>query len=198
MIKVIFLLMIVSLSSYAEEETIVFVGKQLAYESKTFEDQQKLICPEPEGDEVCVTMDSLFAAQYKIEDLVKGKLKNKVIDIYQFDHYGIPEYFKYKYALIVADVTEMGILGHKYTSIPVYKSRSGKFYYCPEPKESFIFEEYAKKVDFEPKVTIDVTHLSEQGIKNIESSVFYKKEKGILNCVKGVPLKHVAEYLLEN
>ena len=111
--------MIVSLSSYAEEETIVFVGKQLAYESKTFEEQQKLICPEPEGDEVCVTMDSLFAAQYKIEDLVKGKLKNKVIDIYQFDHYGIPEYFKYKYALIVADVTEWAFLG---TNIQVFLS----------------------------------------------------------------------------
>lgn len=195
--KLFFITILFANVVYAKKEIIVFVGEKISYESESFEDQQKFICPDAKDGEECIPMDSMYFAKYKIKQIVKGKYKENELAYYQFDHYGLPEYFKYKYALIVVDVTDTGVFGHKYTNIPVYRSVKGEFYYCPSPRESFAFEDYAKKVKFNPPVSIDTAHYSSHGIKDIDSSKFYKFENGSLNCVMGISLRHMTDYILE-
>lgn len=71
--------------------------------------------------------DNGVKAKYKILQAVYGNYNRNVIDFNAYDHYGIPEFTKYKTVLLFVSEEEGKFYQEKYMFDPVFKTKDGRW-----------------------------------------------------------------------
>src|SRR5687767_1413647 len=95
----------------------VFVGEQISVTPFT-----------PEVPNGTILMDEAFKARYKVIETVFGEYNNDTIEFEVYDHYGVPAFSKFKFALLYVSREADGNLYHeKYMYSDVYKTVDGKW-----------------------------------------------------------------------
>lgn len=194
------LLLLVAISQiYAGKEAIVLVGEHLSAEKVPFEES----CPELD----CYVLDGAFDGQYKVRQVVRGTFNGDIVSFRQQFQYGLPYFYRTKFALLFLHRSENGIEGMWpdgdgpvlgwLGGIDVQKTRKGKFYWCPPPDVASEWVHHLVSVHFDPEVEIDIRHLNQPAIDAIVTTPFYIKRRNVAKCVGGVPLDVIVDQALE-
>lgn len=125
-----------------------------------------------------VMFDSGFKSTYKIEKNIYNNYPKDTIVFTAFDHYGTPNFSKYKYALLFVSEYCGKLYHEKYQYFDLYKTKNGKwaspgnpYKYDNQIKEKNIV---SKKIAFEKTVWFDVSKLSTVQTEREYPSEFYK------------------------
>lgn len=116
-----------------KDSLLVFVGERISVEALPQENEivrgDTVI---ENGDTSIVlkaqmSMDTKYAARYKVLKKLYGSFKTDTIEFLAFDHYGYPAFSNYKTVLLYVSI-ENGILVHeKYQFTDVYKTKDGRW-----------------------------------------------------------------------
>ena len=90
----------------------VFVGELI----------QCQVLPQEEG-----SMDAGFKAKFKILQIVYGEYASDTIEFTAYDHYGFPQFSKYKNSLMFATKHDNKYFHEKYQFHDVYKTKNGRW-----------------------------------------------------------------------
>ncbi len=136
-----------------------------------------------------ISLDLGFKAKYKILDTVFGEYnQGEVIEFNAFDHYGFPEFARFKTVLLFVSEGEHAIYHQKYQYYDVYKTADGRWATCGNPYEyeDMVESKEPVAITFDPSVTHDVSLMS--GIfakQEYPEPTFVIDDKGA-HCVMGV------------
>ena len=110
------LLFIIAQPCMAEENSkyFVFVGEKISLEP----------VPPKAGK---IPFDERFLAKYRVLEPFRGTYKGTEIEFTVFDHYGTPQFSKYKYVLLYVELYDGHYYHSKYQYSPLYKTKSGKW-----------------------------------------------------------------------
>ena len=104
-------------------DTVVFVGRLLALEE----------LPDPcEGDEDCISMDSLWRARYEVVQPISGRFDEREIRFDIADHYGFPPFARYQHALLFVARSGDNRWLHKYQGVAMHRTADGQWASCGE------------------------------------------------------------------
>lgn len=164
----------------------VFIGEKIDVKSES----QPYYCN-------ILQMDNKYRANYKIIENINGNYPQDKILFLAFDHYGTPEFSKYKNVMLFV-IEACGELVHrKYQFFDVYKTKSGKWATTGDP---YKYDEFSKnktvkaeKIEFDSSVFFDIS-----GLTKTERNKEYPKKYFKIIGMKAVPTKGTyAEHLLE-
>lgn len=125
-----------------------------------------------------VMMDAEFKSTYKIEKNIYGDFPKDSIVFTTFDHYGTPNFGKYKYVLLFVGEYCGKLFHEKYQYFDLYKTKNGKW---ASPGDPYKYDTYqkekiitAKKITFDSSVWFDVSKLNTEQIELEYPNEFYK------------------------
>lgn len=156
----------------------VFVGEQIdVYEFDT----QK-------NDEVIV-LDMGYVAKYRVLKSIYGKYNGgEIIEFNAYDHYGFPEFAKYKTVLLYVSEVDGKLYHQKYLYSEVYKTEKDRWALCGNPYE--LEDGYENRevsnINFNPSLAVDVSNLSLIYAKQEYPSPFFEISGNKALCKKGV------------
>ena len=128
---------------------LVFVGELI----------QCVELPQDEG-----SMDAKFKAKFKILQTVYGEYAFDTIEFIAYDHYGFPQFSKYKNFLMFVSKHDGKYFHEKYQFHDVYKTKNGRWagtVWCTN-NDSNIFP-HPEKIDFENTVNFPSIHKDRYG-----------------------------------
>jgi len=167
----------------SESGIFAFVGEQV-----------ELYEFEPDvGDDV-ILMDASFKAKYRILKLVHGEFDSDVISFEVYDHYGTPEFSRYKYVLLFVSEYEGKIYHEKYQFFDVYKTKSGRWAYCGTPfdyEEDLVKPRPLELIEFDPQIEYSTVMYNEAFAKEKYPESVFEHINGKAICRKGVYLEEL-------
>lgn len=164
----------------------VFIGEKIDVKSEA----QPYYCN-------ILSMDNRYRANYKILENINGNYPQDKISFLAFDHYGTPQFSKYKNVMLFV-IEACGKLVHrKYQFFDVYKAKNGKW---ATPGDPYKYDEFyknktvkAEKIEFDPNVFFDIS-----GLTKTERNKIYPKKYYKIKGKKAIPIKGAySENLLE-
>jgi hypothetical protein len=160
----------------SEPELLIFIGEKIFVN----EIEKPGVVSESK-DEITFSMNYVFKAKYKILESVYGDLKMDTIEFTAYDHYGTPEFSKYKYVLLYVAKYGDEFYHEKYQYSALYKTTDNKWagtYAVTDYKynQDFNINTTVKpvKIDFEPEVVIDLKNYSAETIKEWFPEPYFK------------------------
>lgn len=137
-----------------------------------------------------IIMDSKFKATYKVLKNIYGKLPQKVVTFYAFDHYGTPNFSKYKNVLLFVGEYCGEFYNTKYQYFDVYKTKNGKWATTGDP---YKYNQYikdktikAKTINFDKNVYFDISNFSKERIEKEYPEEYYR-----IIGNKAIPIKGI-------
>lgn len=143
----------------------VFVGEKISVEEK-----------KPEVN----SMDNLFIAKYKVLKVVYGKVEIDTVEFRAWDHYGVPNFAKYKNVLLYISQNKNGEWYHqKYQYSPVYQTLDGRWAAPGKDGEySHVYNTKTQikpeKIDFKEDLCIDISNWDKENIEKHLPNPIYK------------------------
>lgn len=122
----------------------VFVGELI----------QCQVLPQEEG-----SMDAAFKAKFKILQMVYGEYASDTIEFIAYDHYGIPQFSKYKNSLMFVSKHDDKYFHEKYQFHDVYRAKNGRWagtVWCADDDPPLFPR--PEKIDFEENVNFPAIH----------------------------------------
>lgn len=110
--------------------TFAFVGQLLSIEPAPDPCEAK---NRQSGELVCLTMDALWRARYRVLQPVAGRHTDEVVEFLVADHYGFPPFARFPQALLFVSQDADGAWLHKYQGIAVFPVRDGQWAACGQP-----------------------------------------------------------------
>ena len=193
-IKTIFLfffllLPLLAVAGSSLDDLVVFVGEKISV--KKFE---------PKSDPDTFLMDEAFKARYKLLELVHGEFGGKEIEFEAYDHYGRPEFSRYKTVLLFVSKYEEGMYHQKYQFFPVFKTNDGYWAGCGSP---YAYEPEVHHGDLNPiahsfskNAYFPLKRLSRKERKQYFPKEYYKIVKKRAYCLKGNTVDELSEVKL--
>jgi len=118
-------------------------------------------------------MDTKIKAKYKILERIYGEYPGGVIEFMAYDHYGTPEFTKYKHVLLYLSKGEEGWFQEKYVFDPLFKTKDGIWAgpYSDEYDHVYNKETTVKpeKIDFAERVSFPARGIDDNGKEYILS-----------------------------
>lgn len=108
-------------------ETFVFVGERISIEEAPDPCEQEF---EKTGERGCISMDSLYAARYRVLEPIAGAYPNAEVGFSVADHYGFPAFARFRSALLFVALSDEGPWLHKYQAVPVHRTVDGQWASC--------------------------------------------------------------------
>ena len=142
-----------------------------------------------DGDVITISLDSEFKAKYKILEPVFGKYGGgEIIEFTAFDHYGFPDFAKFKTALIFVSEHDGDIYHQKYQFYDVYMTKSGRWAACGEPDDYINIDDPKplENITFKPPVYEDLTHTSDIYANKLYEEPIYEIQGNKAVCKQGV------------
>lgn len=138
-----------------------------------------------------ISLDLAFNAKYKIIENIYGNLNLDTIEFIAYDHDGIPKFSKYKTVLLYITKVQDKYFHSKYLYSAVYKTNDNKWagLYFPIDKNSAYQINniaYLKKMEFDPKVTIDLTEYSSAYIEQYFPEPYFKITGNKAEAIYGI------------
>ncbi len=145
----------------------------------------------PQTTNADISLDLAFIAKYKVIENIYGNLNLDTVEFIAYDHYGIPEFSKFKTVLLYITKVQGKYYHSKYLYSAVYKTKDNKWagLYFPIDKDSAYQINniaYLKKMDFDPKVTIDLTEYSPAYIKQYFPEPYFKITGSKAEAIYGI------------
>jgi hypothetical protein len=128
-----------------------------------------------------VPFDGATRATYKIIQKVFGDLKKDTIVFEAFDHYGIPAFSTYRYALLFVSAYKGKLYHEKYQFFDVYKTTNGRWassykardYHHPYNKNTTVKPE---PIPFAEEVSYDIRYAGRDATAELYPAPYYRIE----------------------
>lgn len=150
---------------------------------------------EVKGEEIpyycnTIIMDGKFKATYKVLKNVYGKHPLNTFSFYAFDHYGTPNFSKYKNVLLFVGEYCNEFYHTKYQYFDIYKTKNGKWATPGDPYKYNLYtkDKYikAKTINFDKNVYFDISDYSKERIAKEYPKEYYKVIGNRAIPIKGI------------
>jgi len=191
--------MILMLAAAAEEHeagsaTHVFIGERISIEPLPDPCTEEA---ERTGELTCISLDSLFRANYRVVQPVTGGVAGEVVEFSVADHYGFPRFGRYRHALLfVGNSGEEGNWLHKYQAIPLQRTEAGGWATCGDLKyetdEKSLVAEAQSMVFPGPWIVLaDLPEYERELMLGMAAHApdTYRLDDGQVYCLEGVPVE---------
>jgi hypothetical protein len=136
-----------------------------------------------------IMLDLGYTAKYKVLKSIYGNYSGEFIEFNAYDHYGFPEFAKFKVALLFVS-EENGIIFHqKYQFFDVYKTKGNRWATCGNPYEfeDEIKPKALKSIEFSPSLEFDISRMSKKYYEEeYPLPIFRIIDTNTAICIKGV------------
>jgi len=174
----------------------------------TFESVEEVPDPCAEGREsvneegqetVCISMDQVFKATYMVREVISGNVgAGSRVTFTVADHYGFPEFARYKNALLFIQLNNGDPYLEKYQGFEVHETALGRWATCGYPRGADSESGDLEDVTFAHYVTFgSVGELNVASVARDFPSPVYEVRNGIIRCVKGWSLERLVKYVKE-
>lgn len=172
-------------------DLIAFVGQRIEVKSVANTP------PPSEPGTIVIVLDQKFEARYKVLTVLFGTYDQGEIEFTAYDHYGRPAFEKYDTVMLYVSRHDGRLFHQKYQFHDVYRTADGRWAGCGDPyqREPVIRQGAvrATSIDFRPKVTFDVSGLTQDEVRARYPSQYFTRSGDVVTCVAGA----YAEQLFE-
>ena len=143
---------------------------------------------------VCITMDSLYQAEYQVIATLSGTPpKSERIKFRIADHYGFPDFANYKNAmLVIRDIEEEPYL-EKYMGFAIQPLAGGGWGSCGNNYDDGA-EQLMEPLEFKNDFGI-VGESSEAALQHMYYAPFFAINGNSIKCVRGLTLQSLYEFI---
>ena len=180
------LLLLVCVAASAEDKVwkatpqnyLVFVGEYISVEEFDY------VCPE---DAIC--MDLGFKAKYRVLNKLYGEYAGETIDFIAYDHYGFPDFARFKTVMLFVKMNGSAAYHEKYRYYEVHPTQNGSWAYCGDPydEETSPANRRMTNIAFEPNYVVDfIQSFNSDYVKRSYKAPVYSIEGDKVFCEQGV------------
>jgi len=152
------------------------------------------------GDKtVCISMDELYKATYTVREVVSGNVAlRSSISFTIADHYGFPDFARYKTALLFIQLNEGDHYLEKYQGFQIHETALAQWATCGYPRGAEKDDGELESVTFDSQVSFGGIGEFNQYVisKEFQSPVFEIRD-GIVRCVRGWRFERLLRYVKE-
>ena len=171
----------------------------------TGEPRKDVVMPEGDTEIICIPMDGVFRATYKVAETLHGVPDAPTISFRVADHYGYPSFARYKHALLFVQQSEGGNYLEKYQGFQLSATADGSWAHCaalddgPRTPE---LEALLEPIAFASGVTFGSEgELNGYALQESFDPKYFSVRDGLVYCNKAISLhalyKHVTEGVLK-
>lgn len=122
-----------SFAQKSADSLIIFIGEKIAVRPLDFEPTSQITLTKVVGRDTIKTtstqtiLDLKYIAKYKVLKIFNGHYKADTIEFVAWDHYGIPQFSKFKHVLLFVYPQAVGLIHEKYQYFDVYLAKNEKW-----------------------------------------------------------------------